>query len=135
MIDAVKRTLVGVLTAAIVSVGLPHPAPGAPAAETIARGTDSADEAAAPSHHPAPPSDSDRAVDTGAPILAYGAMAAFDDPDTTEFQFPEENKRSIVKDITVWVIASAFVAFFIIKVFLEKDKDEPVDKSPPGKKI
>lgn len=54
--------------------------------------------------------------------------------DTTEFEFPEEENDTLLRDIAVFVVASAFVAYFIIKVFLEGDTEEP----PPddgGKKL
>lgn len=130
MIDAVKKTVVFTLVVALVAVGLPHPAHSG-----LARGAGTASEAASMPEASSSPESPQVSADDAAPVLAFGAMAAFDEPDTTEFQFPEEKKSSLAKDITVWVIASAFVAYFIIKVFLEKDKEEPVDNSPPGKKI
>jgi hypothetical protein len=45
-------------------------------------------------------------------------------PDTTGFDFPEEEEKHLVRDIAVFVIVSAFVAYFLIKVFLEGDTDE-----------
>lgn len=58
-------------------------------------------------------------------------------PDTTddEFVLPEEKEtKQIVKEIAVWVLAAAFVAFFIVKVFIEED-DEPGDDDDDGKDI
>jgi hypothetical protein len=57
------------------------------------------------------------------------------EPDTTEFQFPEEKGKHLYRDIAVFVVASVFVAVFIIKVFLEKDKDETPDTGTGGKGI
>lgn len=54
---------------------------------------------------------------------------AFDPPDTTDddFVLPEEkSKKQLAKEIAIWAIAAAFVAFFIVKVFIEED-DEPVE--------
>jgi hypothetical protein len=51
-------------------------------------------------------------------------------PDTTEDDFflPEEtDNKNLVRDITVFVIVTAFVAYFIIKVFIENDPDPPPD--------
>ncbi len=47
--------------------------------------------------------------------------------DTTDEGFlPEEhNTRKLVWDIAAWVVGAALVAFFIIKVFIEKDPDQP----------
>jgi hypothetical protein len=50
-------------------------------------------------------------------------------PDTTEFEFPEDEEKHLARDITVFLIVSAFVAFFVIKVFLEGDTEE--EPSPP----
>jgi hypothetical protein len=53
--------------------------------------------------------------------------------DTTEYEFPEEEKgKHLTRDIAVFVVLSAFVGFFIIKVFLEGEKDEP--PAPDGGK-
>jgi len=79
---------------------------------------------------------SEREVEAGQPVLAMGAFAAgYVDPDTTEFDFPEDDHKHLARDITVWVIASAFVAYFIIKVFIEKDDEPAPDDKPPGKTI
>lgn len=50
-------------------------------------------------------------------------------PDTTEFDFPEEEDKHLIRDITVFVIVSAFIAYFLIKVFLEEDVEQ--EKTPP----
>jgi len=138
MIHIAKTTLVFLLTAGIICCGLPRPGT---ATARIPRGTQTPAEAAAlpssdPSPDPATPSPAavSRAVADGVPVLAYGALKASAEPDSTEFEFPDDEKH-LARDITVWIIASAFVAFFIIKVFLEEDKDETVDTSPPGKQI
>jgi hypothetical protein len=56
--------------------------------------------------------------------------------DTTGLGLPEdeENQRHLIRDIGIFLIVSAFVGYFIVKVFLEGDTQEP----PPeggGKKI
>lgn len=68
--------------------------------------------------------------------LRYGAMVA-SDPDTSQagFEFPEEEKKHLARDITVFVIVSVFVAAFVINVFLKGDTDTPPDNGPPGKTI
>jgi hypothetical protein len=70
-------------------------------------------------------------------LLRFGAMGFAAEPDSTEdeFDFPDEEKNHLARDITVFVIASAFVAFFIIKVFLEGDTDTPEDDGGGGKPI
>ena len=63
--------------------------------------------------------------------------AALDPPDTTDddFVLPEEKeKKKLAKEIAVWLIAAAFVAFFIVKVFIEKD-DEPSKDGGNGKDV
>jgi hypothetical protein len=134
VIHIAKTSLVFLLVACIICCGLPRPRA---ATSRIPRGAQTSNEAAAlPIADPAPPAPGavTRAVATGEPVLAYGALSASAEPDTTDFEFPDDEKH-LARDITVWVIASAFVAFFIIKVFLEEDTDEPDDDSPPGKQI
>ena len=65
------------------------------------------------------------------PSMGYVASTA--DDDTTEVDFPieEELKREhLYRDIAIFLVLSAFVGYFIVKVFLEGDTDEP----PPPKK-
>jgi hypothetical protein len=47
--------------------------------------------------------------------------------DSTDDEFlPEEgNTKKLVWDIAAWVVGAALVAFFIIKVFIEEEPDEP----------
>lgn len=56
---------------------------------------------------------------------------ALQDTTSNESQLPEDlPKKYLARDITVFVIVSAFVAYFIIKVFLEGETEiEP----PPSK--
>jgi hypothetical protein len=64
-------------------------------------------------------------------------MAALDPPDTTDddFLLPEEkSKKKIVKEILIWTIAAAFVAFFIVKVFIDHD-DDPAKDGGNGKDV
>jgi hypothetical protein len=85
----------------------------------LALGKETADEAAKMQTPDAPPSDSARSLRYAVPMTGGYAQ-----PDSTEFEFPEEEKKHLARDITVFVIVSAFVAYFLIKVFLEGDKDE-----------
>ncbi len=82
---------------------------------------------------------STRAAEPDARFLRDGALRAVEPPDTSRsvFDFPEEEKknRHLARDITVFVIVSAFVAAFVIEVFLKGDTDTPVDNKPPGKTI
>jgi hypothetical protein len=86
---------------------------------TLKTGKASADEAAALQFEKPDAPAADRSLRFAVP--ATGGYAA---PDTTEFEFPGEAKTHLARDITVFLIASAFVAYFLIKVFLEGDKDE-----------
>ncbi len=69
--------------------------------------------------------------------LRYGAFGYAAQPDSTEdeFEFPEDEGSHLARDITVFVIASVFIAFFIIKVFLEGDTDETDNTDGGGKDI
>jgi hypothetical protein len=62
---------------------------------------------------------------------------AVEPPDTTgddEFTLPEEkDKKKLYREIAVFIVASAFVAYFIIKVFIEKDP--PASEKPGGKPV
>jgi hypothetical protein len=68
------------------------------------------------------------------------ALAGFvpEPPDTVsedDFVLPEEtDNKKLYRDIAVFVVASAFVAFFIIKVFIEED-EEPADDGSNGKDV
>jgi len=64
-------------------------------------------------------------------------LAASEPPDSTDdgFVLPEEkSKKQITKEIVMWTVIAAFVAFFIVKVFIEKDKDSG-DSGSNGKPI
>ncbi|UCH85500.1 MAG: hypothetical protein JSW50_07375 [Candidatus Latescibacterota bacterium] len=57
--------------------------------------------------------------------------------DTTDLEFPEdeeESRKHLVRDISIFLIASAFLAFFLIKVFLEGEEEEPPPEDD-GKQI
>ena len=64
--------------------------------------------------------------------MAYSAEA---DSTGDEFEFPEDEESHLARDITVFVIVSAFVAFFVIKVFLEGDTDQTETPDGGGKEI
>jgi hypothetical protein len=55
--------------------------------------------------------------------------------DTVGYDFPEEEEKgtlALIKEVALWVVVAGFVAFFIIKVFLQGDT-EVEDSPPPGK--
>jgi hypothetical protein len=91
-------------------------------------GKKSADEAASPQKE-------DSKSSEGFKSLRYAVPMAhsFSQPDSTEFEFPEEEKKHLVRDITIFLIVSAFVAYFLVKVFLEGDKDEEGGDDGGGK--
>lgn len=93
-----------------------------PASE-LPRGSGSADEAAAP-----PP------MTTEGSVFGVGGYT-FTYSDTTEYEFPEEEKKHLYRDIAVFVIVSAFVAYFIIKVFIEQDEEPADNPGPPPKPL
>jgi hypothetical protein len=65
------------------------------------------------------------------------ASMALAQPDTTDddFVLPEEkDNKSLIKEIAIWTLAAAFVAFFIVKVFIEED-DEGDDDDNNGKDV
>jgi hypothetical protein len=111
-----RKCIAWAVTGALISSALPPAARG-----EIERGSTSADGAA---RNP-------RANQVTLNSLASeGWKAAFAAADTTEYEFPEEEKhRNIVREVTLWVVVSAFVAFFMIKVFLQGDTSTP----PPSK--
>lgn len=64
---------------------------------------------------------------------AGGYSFTFAYGDTIDYEFPEEDEeRNIYKEIALYTIAAAFVAFFIIKVFLEGDTEQ--EEPPSGGK-
>jgi hypothetical protein len=66
--------------------------------------------------------------------LREGWRRGFAEADTTGYVFPEDEPErttaQLVKDIVLWTAVAGFVAFFIIKVFLEGDEPEPPDENP-----
>ncbi len=132
MPNLLYRSLTLLVAICIAAAGLARPARG----DSDLRGKATADEAAgrpvlatAPVPDPvagAAPAPVVAMSDAGESALRFGAMSyALAQPDTTEggFEFPEEEKSHLKRDIVVFVIVSAFVAYFIIKVFLEGDTE------------
>jgi hypothetical protein len=115
-----KQYLVSLLSIAMVFVAVPSPA--LESAE-LPSGKPTSDEAAAPT----------LPVRNVLPFGALGEAYAFSD--TTDYEFPEEEEeKGVWKDVALWVVVAGFVAFFVIKVFLEEEKDEP-PKEEGGKEI
>ena len=115
------RIIVAVVCLALALYGFPRDAFGE---DSLPQGASTSDEAASAS------GDSSREV--GDQFLRFGYAQQ---PDTTQtFEFPEEENQHLIRDIAIFVIASAFVAFFIIKVFIEEDQEEE-DSGGGGKDL
>jgi hypothetical protein len=51
--------------------------------------------------------------------------------DTTDYEFPEDEERKhLWRDVALWVVVAGFVAYFVIKVFLEEEPDGPTPEDP-----
>ena len=63
--------------------------------------------------------------------FGYAAGFSLAHADTVGYEFPEDDEkpRNVVKDVVLWTAVAGFVAFFIIKVFLEGDTDTPEPSS------
>jgi len=142
MTNLLYRSLTLLVACCIAAAGLPRPSHGD---EPDLRGAASADEAAGiPVLVTGPPSATPTAMpvssmsDAGTGLLRFGAMSyALAQTDTTEggFEFPEEEKSHLVRDVIIFVVVSAFVAYFVIKVFLEGDTDDDGGDDGGGKPI
>jgi len=126
ILSAINRFIAILLSICLIAASMPrvlaNPAGGKPERARIAAGAD-----------PAPHAADEHFLRDAIPVAGF----ATEPPDTTEDDFflPEEtDKKKLYRDIAVFVVVSAFVAFFIIKVFIEED-DEPADPEPPGKDI
>jgi hypothetical protein len=107
-----KKYLVYILSIAIVRLAVPAPVAGQ---GDFAYGKRSAGEAAAPELF-----DGDGGRWMHGPV-GHGLAFA----DTTEYEFPEEEENAKMwRDVVLWVVVAGFVAFFVIKVFLEGETDE-----------
>lgn len=90
---------------------------------SLPRGYGSAAEAASAPHR------------EGRKDASFAALFQPDDVDTTTVPYDfEEEERHLAREITVFVIVSAFVAYFIVKVFFEKD-EEPEPPPKQGKQV
>jgi hypothetical protein len=57
----------------------------------------------------------------------------FAEPDTTDFEFPGEEKSHLIRDVTIFLIVAVFAAYFIVKVFLEGETSDEVPEEDNGK--
>ncbi len=122
LLSILNRVVAVALCVTVFVSGLP-PAPSRAADGEVAAATDAAEVASTVSY---------RLRDA---VPASSFIAAPPDSTEDDFFLPEEtDNRKLVRDIAVFVIVAAFVAFFIIKVFIEKDPDPPPD-DPNGKPI
>lgn len=122
---AFRRIVAGTVTVCL--LGLTFPSSGIRSA--CAQAHTRVQAAAEPEARPA----DDHFLRDSIPATSFAAAQ----PDTTDddFVLPEEkDKKQLAKEIAVWVIAAAFVAFFIVKVFIEED-DEPAADDGNGKDV
>lgn len=120
-----RRLVAGTLVVCLLAAGFPRSGVRTARAQTHTRVYESA--------APAPESPGDHFLRDAIPASSYAA----EPPDTTDDDFilPEEkSKKQLAKEIAVWVIVAAFVAFFIVKVFIEED-NEPAEEDDNGKQI
>ncbi len=62
-------------------------------------------------------------------VPASGFAAAPEDTiEDDPFLDEEKDTSQLVWEITAWIVGAALVAFFIIKVFIEEDPEEPEDE-------
>ena len=127
-----RRFVAGTVTVCLLATGVARTGVCDARADTNTRvGTTAAAPDPAPA--PEPRAGSDHFLRDAVPAAGFAAV----EPDTTDgdFVLPEEKSRSqLVKEIAVWVLVAAFVAFFIVKVFIQDD-DEPADDGGNGKDI
>ena len=128
LLAVVNRVVAVTLCVTVFFLGLPGGSPG-PTARAAA-------VPAAAGNRPSDASAEEASFLLRDAVPAAGFVAP--PPDTTEdddFFLPEEtDRKKLVQDIAVFVIVAAFVAVFIIKVFIEKD-EEPAAAPPNGKPI
>ena len=130
------KPLIAILAVSLIAAGMPLRARSQQV--SIPRGAPTSGAAALPSSRGTLRNSSTLPPRDGVnDILRYGALGQVAEPDSTEdeFEFPDEEKNHLARDITVFVIASAFVAFFIIKMFLEGDTDSSETDDGGGKPI
>jgi len=87
--------------------------------DKLKTGKKTADEAASMFSQATTPTDSAQSLRYAVPTTGGYAQA-----DSTEFEFPEDKKKHLYRDIAVFLIISVAVAYFVIKVFLEGDTGE-----------
>lgn len=57
-------------------------------------------------------------------VPASGFVAAVQDTTDDVFLPEEKSTKQLAWEIAAWIVGAAIVAFFIIKVFIEEDKEE-----------
>lgn len=125
MSKTATRIIVVSLSLALVACQLPRIAF---AKGSFHGGTPTSGQAANASHRGSNNSEpDDRAVP-----LAFGAFAHMStSSDSTGLEFPDEDGDHVKRDVAVFLVISAFVAIFFIKVFLEGDEATAEDNTPP----
>lgn len=121
-----NRYVTCLVLVAFVAYVVPGPALGK---GSFAGGKTTAEEAASWQTQPG-----DKTVEIATLSMANPLGGGYAQPDTTEFDFPEEESKHLYRDITIFLIVSAFVGYFIVKVFLQGDTEEEPEETG-GKKI
>jgi hypothetical protein len=120
-----SRGIAGTVTVCLLATGVPAGGTCSARAQTNMRVQAVAEPDASPTV--------DHLLRDAVPATAF----SLDPPDSTadDFVLPEEKeKKQLVKEIAVWTIAVVFLAFFIVKVFIEED-DEPAEDDGGGKDV
>lgn len=119
-----RRCVAGTVAVCLLSAGFSRTGPGSARAQANTRVYAAADDARPGNDH---------FLRDSIPATSFAA----DPPDTSadDFVLPEEkSKKQLAKEIAIWAVAAAFVAFFIVKVFIQED-DEPPPDDDGGKDV
>ena len=134
-----NRVVVSILVPALVVLTMPA---AAVTPTMLTRGSATATEAARSSLTSLGPVSTTRSAlqgslddETYLPLTFAALEAGTARADSTIFEFPEDENKHLVRDITVFIIASAFIAYFIVKVFIVDDTDDGGGDGGGGKTI
>lgn len=111
----------------MVLVPLPRAAASAQSSSRASASNSAPSDSGTPASHAIPTPTRDHFLRDGVPSAGFAVQPE----DTTEDIFLPEEKdtKKLIWEIAAWVVGAALVAFFIIKVFIEKEQDQPTDGS------